>query len=82
MTNYAIFLKSHFLNYFFLDCFFLSGGPGATQGAQGGPKKEFLTGYEILTGTQGYIVFFLSVPYRFYRKPIVGDEFFLNIIYY
>ena len=48
-TNYANFLK----NYFFLDFFFDLGAQGALRGPRGGPKKEILTGYEILTGTQG-----------------------------
>ena len=48
------FSKISFLNYFFLDFFFDLGAQGALRGPRGGPKKEILTGYEILTGTQGY----------------------------
>ncbi len=47
------FSKILFLNHFFLDFFFDLGAQGGLRGPRGGPKKEILTGYEILTGTQG-----------------------------
>ena len=47
------FFKILISNYFFLDFFFDLGAQGALRGPRGGPKKEILTGYEILTGTQG-----------------------------
>ena len=53
ITNYAIFIKIHFFNYFFLDFFFDLGAQGALRVPRGAPKKEILSGYEILTGTPG-----------------------------
>ena len=47
------FSKISFFKLFFSGLFFYLGAQGPLRGPRGAPKKEILTGYEILTGTQG-----------------------------